>query len=345
MATGTKDTPERAYPFAGLIPTYPAGVCPFERGVAEPMTSTGNPSASLSAVQDAVAKSRKLFVAAASELRPRLHRFCARMCGSSLDGEDVVQETLADAFFNLSTLKDASRFESWMFRIAYHKCIDFLRREQRRDDDVTFEEQHDRADGADDDAFADAPIDEALATLVGELPPKERASVLLKDVLGLSLSEVAEIADTTVGGVKAALHRGRAKLQTVRAAPAFAELDARQRQLFAAYAEIFNRRDWDALRSLVGADARLEIVGGAEDRFARLGPTYSSNYTSLAWEWRLAPGLVDGQPVLIHWRRSDATWRPHTVVRLTWSGGEIVRIRDYIHVDYLLADARIESIL
>jgi len=307
------------------------------------MTNPGT-TPDLPTVQDAVAKSRTLFVAAASELRPRLHRFCARMCGSVLDGEDVVQETLADAFFNLSTLKDGSRFESWMFGIAYHKCIDFLRREQRHGDDVTFGEEHDRANGA-DDTFADAPIDEALTTLVGELPPKERASVLLKDVLGYSLAEVAEIAETTVGGVKAALHRGRAKLREVRAAPAFAELDARQRKLFTAYAEIFNRRDWNALRDLVSADARLEVVGGAEDRFARLGMTYSSNYTNLAWEWRLAPGIVDGQPVLIHWRRSDATWRPHSVIRLFLQRGQVVRIRDYIHVEYLLENARVESIL
>jgi RNA polymerase sigma-70 factor (ECF subfamily) len=312
------------------------------------MTMPAEPTTNLPAVQDAVAKSRKLFVAAASELRPRLHRFCARMCKSSLDGEDVVQETLADAFFNLSTLKDASRFEAWMFRIAYHKCIDFLRREQSRGDDIEigFDDEHDRANESADDAFANAPIDEALATLVGELPPKERAAVLLKDVLGYPLAEVAEIADSTVGGVKAALHRGRAKLGTVRAAPAFAELDGRQRKLFEAYAEIFNRRDWDALRSLVSADARLEVVGGAAGKMSgSVGLTYSSNYTNLAWEWRLAPGLVDGQPVIIHWRRVDANWRPHTVIRLWWQNGQVVRIRDYIHVEYLLGSARLESIL
>jgi len=314
------------------------------------MTMTGEPPTNLPAVQDAVAKSRKLFVAAASELRPRLHRFCARMCKSSLDGEDVVQETLADAFFNLSTLKDASRFEAWMFRIAYHKCIDFLRREQSRghfdDIDVGLDDRHDRIDESADDTFADAPTDEALAMLVGELPPKERAAVLLKDVLGYALVEVAEIADSTVGGVKAALHRGREKLRTVRAAPAFAELDVRQRQLFAAYAEIFNRRDWEALRSLVSADARLEVVGGAVGKMSdSVGLTYSSNYTNLAWEWRLAPGLVDGQPAIIHWRRVDEVWRPHTVIRIWWHNGQVVRIRDYIHVEYVLSAARFESIL
>jgi RNA polymerase sigma-70 factor (ECF subfamily) len=268
------------------------------------------------------------------------------MCKSSLDGEDVVQETLADAFFNLSTLKDASRFEAWMFRIAYHKCIDFLRREQSRGLEVGLDDRHDRVDESVDDELVDAPTDEALATLVGELPPKERAAVLLKDVLGYPLAEVAEIADSTVGGVKAALHRGRAKLRTVRAAPAFAALDVSQRKLFDAYAEIFNRRDWAALRSLVSADARLEVVGATVGKMSgRVGLTYSSNYTNLAWEWRLAPGLVDGQPVIIHWRRVDEAWRPHTVIRLWWQNGQVVRIRDYIHVEYVLSSARLESIL
>src|SRR5471032_2011853 len=118
------------------------------------------PSADLTlALRDSISQSRKLFTSAASEVRPRLHRFCARMCGSPLDGEDVVQETLAEAFYNLSALKDASRFEPWLFRIAYNKCIDFLRRERRRDEDVPFEEAHDRpVDGG--DVFDDTPIDD-----------------------------------------------------------------------------------------------------------------------------------------------------------------------------------------
>lgn len=290
-------------------------------------------------LQSAVGDSRMRFNEVAGALRPRLHRFCARMCGSSLDGEDVVQETLSEAFYNLASLKDPSRFEAWMFRIAYHKCIDFVRRERRHEGDVAFDEERDDRPPLDDDP-PDMPIDAALATLVSRLPPKERASVVLKDVLDYSLTEIAEIADTTLGGVKAALHRGREKLQTMKPAPEVAAFDPEQRRLFEAYAECFNRRDWDGLKRLVRADARLEIVGANQGTMSGLGATYSSNYMKLPYEWRLTAGLVDGVPVIIHWRRAGTEWQPVTAVRLWWEDGRVVRIRDYIHVEYLLAGAR-----
>lgn len=260
------------------------------------------------------------------------------MCGSTFDGEDVVQEVLAEAFYNIASLKDPSRFEPWLFRIAYHRCIDFIRRERRHNEDVAFEEEHDVPSEAASyaDAFNDTPIDDALAALVIELPPKERASVLLKDVLGYSLEEVATIADSTLGGVKAALHRARGKLRDVKQPPPLTTMDVDQRRLFDAYAEAFNRRDWDALKHLVRADARLEIVGATEGIMSGLGATYSTNYTSLKWEWRLAPGVVDGMPVIVHWRKDGDAWRPHSVVRLWWDRERVSRIRDYIHVEYLV---------
>jgi len=288
------------------------------------------------AVRDAVLQSRRQFVAAAGAARPRLHRFCARMCGSTFDGEDLVQETLAEAFYNLPALKDASRFEPWLFRIAYHKCIDFLRRDKRHDDDVPFEEEHDSSTAVEVNLSDDSPIDDALAKLVSQLPPMERAAVLLKDVLDHPIAEVADITDSTVGGVKSALHRARAKLRATTPSPAVTEMDNEQRQLFQAYAEVFNRRDWDALKELVRADARLEIVGATAGVMSGLGATYSTNYTSLPWEWRLEPGVVDGVPVIIHWKRDGGEWRRHAAIRLWWQNGKVARIRDYIHVAYLL---------
>jgi RNA polymerase sigma-70 factor, ECF subfamily len=288
---------------------------------------------------------RGRFLASVAGIRPRLHRFCSRTCGSVLDGEDVVQETLAQAFYSLGSLQDADRLEPWLFRIAHHKCVDFLRRERHhREDTVPFADEHDLAPSPDAPLDGDAPIDAALATLLIELPPKERASVLLKDVLTYPLADVAEIIDSTVGGVKAALHRGRAKLRASRIGSTVRQpaLDSEERRLLEAYADCFNRRDWDALRRLIEGDARLELVGVTAGTMRDVGRNYFGNYVALPRTWRFALARVDGEPMLVHWERADDTWHPLAAVRLSWRDGRVVQIRDYVHVDYLLRDAHTE---
>jgi RNA polymerase sigma-70 factor (ECF subfamily) len=252
------------------------------------------------------------------------------MVGSVLDGEDLVQETLTEAFIHLSSLRDADRLEPWLFRIAHHKCVDFIRSERRQllmdaPDEVTEQSE---------------PIDEPLAMFVGTLPPKERAAVLLKDVLDYHLDEVAEIIESTVGGVKAALHRGRAKLRATdpNSAPAVV-LDVSQRALLDAYVDRFNRHDWDGLRALIQADARLELVGVAAGTMLDIGKNYFSNYTQLPVEWRFSVDLVDGELTAVHWRYLGDVWRAWSAIRLWWQDGKVARIRDYGHVDYLLAQA------
>lgn len=290
-------------------------------------------------LQLALQETRKQFLTAIGELRPKLHRFCTRMCGSALDGEDVVQEALAQAFYNLPQLKDPSRLEPWLFRIAHHKCVDLLRHEKRqREDTVPYDEEQPPPDA--DGQRDDEPISAPLAALVGELPPKERAAVLLKDVLHYRLSEVAEVVGSTVGGVKAALHRGRAKLRGLHAAPSPVEFDRQQRELVEAYVECFNRRDWDALGRLIEADAHLEVVDGFAGKLRESG--YFGVYTRLPWTWQLSMARVDGEPVILHSKLVDGAWRPHAAIRLWWRDGKVVRIRDYSHVDYLLLDARTE---
>ena len=105
----------------------------------------------------------------------------------------------------------------------------------------------------------------AIEHLVLNLPPKERACVLLKDVFEYSLEEIAELVDSTVGGVKAALNRGRSKLASSRhrfAPPRSSTPE--NKEIFRLYVERFNRRDWDGLRELISADAGLLVA----DRFA-----------------------------------------------------------------------------
>src|SRR5213592_925833 len=149
------------------------------------------------------------FLETISSLRPSLHRYCARMTGSVMDGEDVVQEALFEAYRKLDKFDESRPLKPWLFRIAHNRCIDFLRRRGVRDE---AEAAAATPEGVSPAAPATLGVGKAVEHLVASLPPKERASVLLKDVFDYSLEEIAELVDTTVGGVKAALNRGRTKL-------------------------------------------------------------------------------------------------------------------------------------
>jgi RNA polymerase sigma-70 factor (ECF subfamily) len=146
------------------------------------------------------------FLETVGQLRPKLHRYCARMTGSTLDGEDVVQDALFDGYRRLDTYDDSRPIGPWLFRIAHNRCIDFLRKR-----DVRTQAEDAVAEPAITE-MADPPgpaLGRAVEHLVHHLPPKERASVLLKDVLDYTLEEIADLTESTPGGVKAALHRGR----------------------------------------------------------------------------------------------------------------------------------------
>src|SRR4029077_5765101 len=197
----------------------------------------------------------RAFLETVSQLRPQLHRYCARMTGSITDGEDVVQDALFRAYRSLETWDESRPLAPWIFRIAHNQCIDFLRSRGVRVEAELAVAEPDFVEPADPLGPAIGP---AIEHLVLNLPPKERACVLLKDVFDYSLEEIAELVDSTVGGVKAALNRGRAKLQET-PAPANPSrvVDPELTRIMRLYVDRFNRRDWDGVRELISADARL----------------------------------------------------------------------------------------
>jgi RNA polymerase sigma-70 factor (ECF subfamily) len=275
------------------------------------------------------------FLETITHLRPRLHRYCSRMTGSVMDGEDIVQDALFQAYRKLDTFDDNRALTPWLFQIAHNRCIDFLRRRQVRQEAEAASMQPDFIMPADPVGHS---LDHAVEHLVMALAPKERACVLLKDVFDYSLEEIAELVGSTVGGVKSALNRGRSKLSSLpqRPAPPHAE-EPEVSRLLHLYVERFNRRDWDGIRELITADARLRVA----DRFA--GPLadapYFGRYERLAMPWQMALGDVDGQQAVIALRQNNGRWIPHGIIRVEVMNNSITRVVDYSHCPWVLPAA------
>ena len=276
------------------------------------------------------------FLETVAHIRPRLHRYCARMTGSPFDGEDVVQDALFDAYRKLDTYDDARPLAPWLFRIAHHRAIDHLRRRGVRE----AAEAEAAAPGV---VHADVPMSDevrhALERLVGCLPPMERSCVLLKDVFGYSLQETADLVDSSVGGVKAALHRGRRKLHALAgqsSAPAPVPTTTASRGLVQRYADGFNRRAWDELRALIRADARIHVADRYTGRVTE--SPYFERYAEMQRPLRASAETVGGDWVVVIREERDGSWLPRSIVRLcTDDRGAVSFIADYFHCPWVAA--------
>ncbi len=282
-------------------------------------------------VPPALADAREQFLTLVDGLRPELHRYAARLTGSVIEGEDIVQDTLAKAFYALSLSAEVPQLRPWLFRIAHNAALDFLKSHGRR------YTQPD-ADIEDTAGYEDRPdpavVRAALARFVG-LPVTQRSAVILKDVLGHSLEETAETMGTTVMAVKAALVRGRGKL--LEEEPDAVVLEATTRAELQRYASLFNARDWDGVRALVSDDCRLDLVGKSQRRGKQVGAyfgRYEKEDVALKVV-RLSGALAFGAYVA-------GACRPAYFILLELDGGRVTSIRDFRYVPYIAAEAELE---
>jgi RNA polymerase sigma-70 factor, ECF subfamily len=275
------------------------------------------------------------------DLRPKLHRYCARMTGSVVDGEDVIQDALVKAMEAFPQAGPLDNPEGWLFRIAHNAALDFLRRRAREHATRSDEEPDMMVDPL--TPVSDREIAAASLRTFMRLPVAQRSSVILMDVLGYSLDEIGGVMDASIPAIKAALHRGRARLRELAQEPddiSLPVLAEPERSRLAAYVERFNARDFDAIRNMLADEVRLELVNKTRLNGRSEVSRYFHNYDLIS-DWHLAPGFVDGRPALLVRDPDNLSRRPAYFVLLQWAGDKLVGIRDFRHAQYVTEDAEL----
>ncbi len=282
----------------------------------------------------AFADAREQFLALVDEVRPELHRYCARLTGSVIDGEDIVQDTLAKAFYALSLSAEVPQLRPWLFRIAHNAALDFLKSHAKKYTDTHADLYEVGVTSGFDDKPDPAVVRAALVRFLS-LPVRQRSAVILKDVLGHSLEETAETMGTTVMAVKAALVRGRAQL--LQSDPEESTVAAATRVELDRYARMFNARDWDGLRALVSDDCRLDLVSKSQRRGKQVG-MYFGRYEKE--DVALKVVRLDGELAFAAYVAGAET--PAYFILMAFEAGQVASIRDFRYVRYIAVEASFE---
>ena len=292
--------------------------------------------------------------------RTALTGHCYRMLGSSVDAEDAVQKTMVRAWRSLDRFEERSALKTWLYRIATNVCLDALNDRSRRARPIeegpagsldtpleTYERTHwlepiadARALPRDADPFHRAALRQSLrlafVAALQKLPPRQRAALLLTDVLGCSAAEAAECLETSVASINSALQRARATLadQGVDASED-AELSDADEALVNRYMSLFERYDVDGLMALVREDAtlsmppyRLWLQGPDAIRAWLLGPGCGCRGS------RMIRVEACGSPAFAQYRPSPGGGHaPWALQVLELSGGRIIRLTPFLDTD------------
>jgi RNA polymerase sigma-70 factor (ECF subfamily) len=290
------------------------------------------------------------FVETYEPLRPDLYRYCRHLTRSPWDAEDLAQDTLARAFVTLGQMGHAPpNARAWLLRVASNLWIDRMR---RRREDLVAMEVPDPANTIDPRLAR-----EAAGTLLGQLSPQERAAVVLKDVFDLSLEEAADALSTTVGAIKAALHRARGKLVE----PAADRAAIPRPAVLDAFCEAFNAADLDRLTALLLGSASVEVVGAttqygpeAARRTVLNGMLFGVKRMAAAdadcgMDPRFVQGVIPTGPrvearahrggwVLLHWYAHHDGDAVRALTRLEVEGDRVARLQNYFYNPDLIAE-------
>jgi RNA polymerase sigma-70 factor (ECF subfamily) len=296
--------------------------------------------------------------------RPALTGHCYRMLGSVVDAEDAVQEAMLRAWKSLDRFEQQSSLKTWLYRIATNVCLDALASSERkrvrplefsagpvevRDDMQLPQRSREQWVEPIPDALAlpapeDAGPEErailkesirlAFVAALQYLPPRQRAVLLLTQVLSFSAAEAADALEMTVPGVNSALQRARATLAARNPAVVPRELTAQQRDLLRRYVDAFERYDVSALSELLHEEATLSMP--PYDMWLRGIPSIS--------RWFLNQGIgckgsvlrmveANGVPAMAQWRDGGRT--PWAIIVLEFEGDRITSQTSYLDVQTL----------
>lgn len=296
--------------------------------------------------------------------RVELTGYCYRMLGSSFEADDAVQDTMVRAWRAYDGFEGRSSLRSWLYRIATNVCLDHLngRNRRARPMDLGPASPFERAElgpvhpeetwvepvadhrvlpsSGDDPAELVASKESirlAFVAALQHLPPRQRAVLILREVLRLSAAEVADLLDTTVASVNSALQRARATLdrRAVSALPPAPPLEAAQADLVARYVDAFERYDIEALKALLHAEATLSMppfalwIQGPDDIAAwMLGPGAECAGS------RMVPVAANGSPAWGQYRPSGPGGRhePWALQVLEFDGDRITGINAFLEV-------------
>lgn len=296
------------------------------------------------------------------EHRTALTGHCYRMLGSAAEADDAVQETMVRAWRSLDRFEGRSSLRTWLYRIATHVCLDALADRSRRarpmelgsvgsiDDSLTALPSSRWIEPIPDVSAlpADADPSELVAlresirlgfvAALQHLPPKQRAALLLAEVLGWSAAEIADSLDTSVAAINSALQRARATLATRDLGDTRAPLSDAQSNLLARYVDAFERYDMDAFTQLLHQDATMSM------------PPYSlwlRGHDSIrAWMLgrgcgcrgsRLVPTAACGSPAFGQYRPGGpgGSYQPWSLIVLELAGDRIAAVNHFLDTEAL----------